>query len=49
MQRIPPTTKPLSRIFLDETFFWILADEKERQAVRAHNCPGTRYGWSSNT
>jgi hypothetical protein len=49
MQRMPPTTEPLSRIFLDETFFWTRADEKERQAVRAHNSSGTRYGRSSNT
>ena len=26
MQRMPPTTEPLSRDFLDETFFWIPAD-----------------------
>ena len=44
---MPPTTEPLSRNFLEETFFWIPADEKERQAVRAHISPGTRYGRSS--
>jgi hypothetical protein len=49
MQRMPPTTEPLGRIFVDETFLWTRADEKERQAVRAHNSPGTRYGWSSKT
>jgi hypothetical protein len=49
MQRTPSTTEPFSRNFLDETFFWSPADEKERQAVRAHNSPGTRYRRSSNT
>jgi hypothetical protein len=42
MQRMPPTTEPVSSDFLGETFFWIPADEHERQAVRAHNSPGTR-------
>jgi hypothetical protein len=28
---------------------WILASEKERQAARLYNSPGTRYGRSSNT
>jgi hypothetical protein len=46
---MPPTTEPLSRILLDETFFWTSDDEKERQAFRAHNIPCTRYSWSSNT
>ena len=46
---MPPTTEPLSRNFLDETFFWILADKKVRQALRAHNSPRTPYGRSSNT
>jgi hypothetical protein len=46
---MPPTTEPLSRDFLDETFFWIPADEHERRAVRAHNSPGTRYRLSLNT
>jgi hypothetical protein len=41
MQRMPPTTEPLSRNFLDETFFWSPADQKERQAVQAHRSPGT--------
>jgi hypothetical protein len=45
---MPPTTKPLSPNFLDEKLFWILADEKERQAERAHKSPGTRSGRSSN-
>jgi hypothetical protein len=31
---MPPTTEPLSRNFLDEIFFWIPADEKERQALQ---------------
>jgi hypothetical protein len=31
MHRMPPTTEPLSRNSLDETFVGILADEKERQ------------------
>jgi hypothetical protein len=31
MQRMPQTTEPFSRSFLDETFFWTLGDEKERQ------------------
>jgi hypothetical protein len=44
---MPPTTEPLSRNFLDETIVWILADEKKRQAVRAHNSPRTRYGRST--
>jgi hypothetical protein len=46
---MPPTTEPLSRNFLDETFFGISDDEKDQQAVRAHNSPGTRSGQSSNT
>jgi hypothetical protein len=49
MQRMPPTTEPVSRNFLDEIFFWTLADEEERQAVRAHNSPGPHLGRSSNT
>jgi hypothetical protein len=49
MHRTPPTAERLSRNFLDEKFFWTPAGEKERQAVRAHNSPGARYGQSSNT
>ena len=49
MHRVPPNTEPLSRDFLEETFFWIPADEKERQAVRAHDSPRTLYGRSSTT
>jgi hypothetical protein len=49
---MPPTTDPLSRNFLDETFVWILADnkerEKERQALWTHTGPETCYGPSSN-
>jgi hypothetical protein len=37
MQRMLPTTDPLSRNSLDETYLWILADEKKRQgAADAH-------------
>jgi phenylalanyl-tRNA synthetase alpha subunit len=36
---MPPTTEPLSRNFLDEIFFWLLDDEKERQAMRTHTSP----------
>jgi hypothetical protein len=39
MQRKSPTPEPLSRNFLDETFVWILPDEKERQALRSHTRP----------
>jgi hypothetical protein len=46
---MPPTTEALSRSFVGEASFWIPADEKEREAVRANNSPGTRYGCSSNT
>jgi hypothetical protein len=33
MQRAPQTTEPLSRNSLDETFVWIVADEKEQQGA----------------
>jgi hypothetical protein len=36
MQRMSPTTEPFCRNFLDETFVWILTDEKEWQALRSH-------------
>jgi hypothetical protein len=36
---MPPTSEPISRIFLDDTFVWILSDEKERQALRSHTRP----------
>jgi hypothetical protein len=39
IQRRPPTTEPLSRNFLDETFVWILTDEKKWQALRTHTRP----------
>jgi hypothetical protein len=49
MHRIPPTTEPLSRNFLDETVFRIIAAEQEREAMRTHTSPATRHGRSSNT
>jgi hypothetical protein len=49
MHRMPPTTEPLSRNFLDETVFWIIAAEQEREAMRTHTSPATRHGRSSNT
>ena len=49
VRRMPPTTEALSWSFVGEASCWIPADEKERQAVRASNSPGTRYGQSSNT
>jgi hypothetical protein len=39
MQRMPPTTEPLSRNLLDETFVRILTDEKERQERPTHARP----------
>jgi hypothetical protein len=36
MQRMPSTTEPPGRNFLDEKIVWILTDEKERQALRTH-------------
>jgi hypothetical protein len=39
MRRMPPTTEPISRNFLDEMFVWILTDEKERLALRSHTRP----------
>jgi hypothetical protein len=33
MQRMPLTTEALSRNFLDETFTWILTEEKKRHAL----------------
>jgi hypothetical protein len=41
MQRMPPSTEPLSRKFLDKTFCWILADEKERQRRNDRRCERT--------
>jgi hypothetical protein len=49
MRRMPPTTEPLSRNFLDETVFWIIAAEQEREAMRTHTSPRARHGRSSNT
>ena len=49
MHRMPPTTEPLSRNFLDETVFWIIAAEQEREAMRTHTSPRARHGRSSNT
>jgi hypothetical protein len=43
MDRMPPTTALLSRNSLDETFVLILADDKERQALRTHTSPRTCY------
>jgi hypothetical protein len=44
MQRMPPTTEPLSRNALDETFVWILAYEKERRALRTQSKGTHRTG-----
>jgi hypothetical protein len=49
MHRMPPTTEPRSGNFLDETVFWIIAAEQEREAMRTHTSPATRHGRSSNT
>jgi hypothetical protein len=46
---MPPTTEPLSRNFLDETVFWIIAAEQEREAMRTRTSPRARHGRSSNT
>ena len=49
MHRMPPTTEPFSRNFLDETVFWIIDAEQEREAMRTHTSPRARRGRSSNT
>ncbi len=49
MRRMPPNTERLSRNFLDETVFWIIAAEQEREAMRTHTSPRARHGRSSNT
>jgi hypothetical protein len=49
MHRMPPTTEPLSRNFLDDTVFWIIAAEQEPEAMRTHTSPRARHGRSSNT
>ena len=46
---MPPTTEPRSGNFLDETVFWIIAAEQEREAMRTHTSPRARHGRSSNT
>jgi hypothetical protein len=48
MRRMFPTTEPVSRNSLDETFVSIVVDEKERPVLRAHTGPGTCYARSSN-
>jgi hypothetical protein len=47
--RTPPTTEPRSWNFFDETVFWIIAAEQEREAMRTHTSPATRHGRGSNT
>ena len=49
MHRMPPTTEPLSRNFLDETVFWIITAVQGREAMRTRTSPATRHGRSSNT
>ena len=49
MHRMPPTAEPLSRNFLDETVFWIVAAVQDREAMRPRTSPATRHGRSSNT
>jgi hypothetical protein len=39
MQLMPPTTEPVSRNFLDATFVWMLADQKQRLALWTHTRP----------
>jgi hypothetical protein len=48
MHRMPPTTEPLSRNFLDETVFWIITAVQDREAMRTGTSPATRHGRSSN-
>ena len=47
--RMPPTTEPRNGNFLDETVFWIIDAEQEREAMRTHTSPATRHGRSANT
>lgn len=48
MQRMPPTTEPLSRDFPRRGVLrWVIADEKERPALWTHTSPRTCYGRSS--
>jgi hypothetical protein len=49
VHRMPPTTEPLSRNFLDETLLWIIAAVQDREAMRTRTSPATRHGRSSNT
>jgi hypothetical protein len=49
MQRMPPTTEPLGRNFLDESVFWIIAAERQQEAMRTQMSSATRHGRSSNT
>ena len=46
---MPPTTEPRSRNFLDETVFWIIVAEQEREAMGTQTSPATRHCRSSNT
>jgi hypothetical protein len=43
MDRMPPFTALVSRNSLDETFVLILADDKDRQALRTHTSPRTCF------
>ena len=49
MHRMPPTTEPLIRNFLEDTVFRIIAAEQEREAMRTHTSPRARHLLSSNT
>jgi hypothetical protein len=49
MHRMPLTTERRSGNFLDETVFWIIAAEQEREAMRTRTSPATGHGRSSNT
>jgi hypothetical protein len=49
MHSMPPTTEARSGNILDETVFWIIAAEQEREATRTHTSPRARHGRSSNT
>ena len=45
---MPPGTEPLRRNLLDETVFWIIAAEQEREAMRTRTSRATRHGQNSN-
>jgi hypothetical protein len=49
MHRMPPATEPLSRNFLDDTLFWIIDAEREREAMPTHTSPRARHRRSLNT